>query len=85
MTDLRPHNVKAPLNLRKYPVCYLCGCPWELVRTQWTWKQKQVRDGVKWWKLIIQCTNCVLLTWAEADEAVLHSRNWGKHHGRMHK
>lgn len=76
---MRPHNAKSPLNLRNYPVCYLCGSRWNLVPTQWTWRQRRKQDGVWWWKVIVQCSLCLLLSYAQVDEAVVHSREWKKH------
>ncbi len=71
----RPHNANFPLELRKYPICYLCGGSWE------KWSQKSVgkRREFKTWKVTIQCTHCKLLTYAYADEGVMHSREWIKH------
>jgi hypothetical protein len=74
----RPHNAKGPIDLRKHPVCYLCGHPWML------WDDPKPKyigkdDGVRTWKTVIQCISCLFLTFAYADEAVMHSRGWRKH------
>jgi hypothetical protein len=77
----RPHNAKGPIDLRKHPVCYLCGHHWKL------WDDPKPKyagmgkgfDYMRTWRVVIQCIGCVFLTFAYADEAVMHSRGWRKH------
>lgn len=74
---MRPHNRMGGVDLRKTPICYLCGNPWELVEK--SKKGHKLADGFQYWRCVIQCTFCKLLTYAEADRSVLHSREWIKH------
>lgn len=58
-----PHNMHQPINLRKKPVCYLCGNAWELYGDHEKGK-------------VVQCSNCKLITCAEMNEQVWDARGW---------
>lgn len=72
----RPHNARAPIDIRKHPVCYLCGGKWSM---PWEKKYRGKRDGVRSWLVTVQCDQCKLLTAGYADWAVMHAREWAKH------
>jgi transcription elongation factor Elf1 len=68
----RPHNYPDPIDMRKNPVCYLCGRHWRIETLS---KSSEI--------LIIQCSGCGLRSRAKIDEAVLQSREKVVDDGRL--
>jgi hypothetical protein len=60
----KPHNIHKPLDLRKHPVCYLCGGRWGLSVT----RPSKVRT--------VKCDECDFWTCVEDDSEVFRARGW---------
>lgn len=51
---MRPHNRGTGIDLRKYPVCYLCGRHWELVEKSGR-AHRKAGDSIRWYRVVVQC------------------------------
>jgi hypothetical protein len=76
---VRPHCDKDAMDLRRHPVCYLCGGQWKLYRT--IRSRGQLNRVTTWheWQVTVQCVQCLVVVNAFADVGVVHSRNWLSH------
>jgi hypothetical protein len=63
----KPHNFENPIDMRKDPVCYLCGGQWDI-------ESLTISRSL----LVIVCVGCTLRTRAKIDEGVLESRRIAK-------
>jgi len=63
----RFHN-KCGIDLRKTPVCYLCGGQWERIKML-GFKRRST--------ICIQCKGCGLHSLALRDKEVIDARRWG--------
>lgn len=77
---MRPHNRGNGngIDLRKHPVCYLFGRHWQLLEKSGK-AHRKAGDNIRYYRLVVQCEWCKLLTYAEADRSVMHAWEWVKH------
>jgi hypothetical protein len=63
----RPHNNHEPIDLRKHPVCYLCGVSWRLDG------DFEIAAEIR---KVVSCQGCDFRSFAKFDESVWDARKW---------
>jgi hypothetical protein len=69
------------MNLRQFPVCYLCGGQWRLFQPIGSRNRGRINRVTTWreWEVVVQCDKCMVVVDAVADVGVVHSREWLSH------
>lgn len=79
--SFRIHEHRYSMDLRRFPVCYLCGGQWRLFRPIHSRSKGRINQVTTWreWEVTIQCEKCLVVVSAMADVGVVHSREWMDH------